>query len=206
MNDITIARKEWNKGFETKNKMIPVENLTEGMWYAFTYNPLVQPIIKDRVVHVDDWLIQQRRHFGEYDNRYCDLIMYMESSTSGRLHWHGCIRLHDIAGFMLKVYPLIVIEASTEIDYLTDKDIWFNYCTKQLKVFKESYQSAELGDRSGIDVNPVNGNEVCKDPQKKKGGLGDLVPRVSKANKRVCTCTFKGKKYQVGHQPSCIFG
>jgi len=122
----------------SKNKMPPVHQMCEEKWYTFSYNPEVQPVLYNGTVEYGDWLMEQRRHLSEYD-KTCSLQLFMDISTSGRLHWHGIIKIHNLKNFMIFTLPLIIKRASTEIDFLTDPVEWHNYCTKTLHILDEYY-------------------------------------------------------------------
>jgi hypothetical protein len=197
-----INKQQFQAGFKSKNVCPPIETLTEELWYAFTYNPSEQPQLLNGEVHFDDWIIGQRRSFNQYDQSSCSLIMFMESSSIGRLHWHGYIKFHDLKKFIIFTYPLIIARASTEIDYLNDKPVWQDYSTKQLNIFGETYQTArDLPEREVYECN-----------EKQRSGESALQSEYSFTNpnttvakaKGGCLC-FRKLKGKTIHNKNCIF-
>lgn len=67
--------------------------------------------------------------------------LYMEISPTGRLHFHGTIKILNKHMFYIHVLYKLQDMYSYEIDHLTDPVIWTKYCLKQ----QPFYDKMEVG-------------------------------------------------------------
>lgn len=129
------------KGSNAKCTFLKPENIVEGTIYAFTYNPSTQPY-RDGIGPnpIKFWWDNIVDEFNEY--KYCELMLYPEISSMGRLHFHGVIIILDTAKFYYYTVPEMVKNASIEMDTVKDELVWYEYCTKQ-EVFIQQFLHSE---------------------------------------------------------------
>lgn len=76
-----------------------------------------------------------------------EVVLYMESSRTGRLHFHGTIKFHskkDILKFYLEIIRYLQTRWHIEMDTIKDADIWEAYCTKQKHLIDERFKTNEI--------------------------------------------------------------
>ena len=62
----------------------------------------------------------------------------MESSSTGRMHFHGIIKIRDIGRFLMTDLRSIGAAGTYEIDTLNDTpEIWYEYCLKQYHIWND---------------------------------------------------------------------
>lgn len=113
-----------------KNNWIPPENITQGKLYTFTFNPIIQP----KGGGFRKWYRDQYVFFNKF-KEYVLLILHVEASPSGRLHFHGFIRIYDIPNFILFMVPAINEFGSSEMDTCNDIITWTTYVNKQSEIW-----------------------------------------------------------------------
>lgn len=62
--------------------------------------------------------------------------LYIELSPKGRIHGHGYIWIENPYEFVLNDISKIESYMNIDIDDITDEEIWYDYCTKQLHITK----------------------------------------------------------------------
>jgi len=118
-----------------KHKGVPLEDIElDEVTYAISINYEKQP---DKI----DKACVYKYYRQVYDSLYkfresIDIILYIEASPTGRLHFHGYLQIKDYIGYIeflndLKQY------SSFEIDTITEPEVWFEYCRKQEEIWRE---------------------------------------------------------------------
>lgn len=120
------------------HKCLSLELAKEDELYAITINPCDtfqywKASTHDRIKNAHSALIHQ----------YNDWLgvkfvkLYLESSPTGRLHWHGIISINDLLSFYLVTLRSLQHWCTYEIDTINDIAKWKIYCTKQEFVFND---------------------------------------------------------------------
>lgn len=129
MND---SLKQTFKGGLPKEKdvFLHVEDTQNGKTYAITLGPKSQPDFRSPN-GLTDWLGEQRAFLKSLKG--ADFRLYIETSKTGRLHFHGYIMITNRVLFAIRSVPQLMSFYSTVIkDMLTMDDYinWMVYCTK----------------------------------------------------------------------------
>lgn len=114
-----------------RHKGVPIESLTSGQLLSFNVSPHHQP---DSYDSLRRWLIQWHDFFVDY--RLNDIDLYLESSPTGRFHFHGIIRFTNLKHYLFMLNKLNE-NASYEVDTIKDLTVWMKYCTKQYTLMRE---------------------------------------------------------------------
>lgn len=98
--------------------------------FSFSFNPVTQHFdSKERInrVYTDTFklLCSQPSISGK---------LRMEVSSTGRLHFHGTIRILDPKQFYVYTVPILQASGTYEIDTIQNPDEWRTYCEKQESV------------------------------------------------------------------------
>lgn len=114
-----------------------IENVKPCRQYTFTLNPSDQyqfwddPLREIMIVHKMAKYISDRAN-------YLNIEVYLETSSVGRLHWHGTIMFVDIEAikrFYLSDLHALLAKNHVEIDTIGDSDEdhqrWEDYISKQ---------------------------------------------------------------------------
>lgn len=107
-----------------------VETLDVNIRYAISYSPQPLHCENDKMLL---GTIKQMYNIIRKLN-YCKLEVVIESSPTGRLHYHGWIQITQIAPFILFDIPIMVKEGTYEIDTCNDK--WKEYVYKQKDIWE----------------------------------------------------------------------
>jgi len=117
--------------------IIGIEKLTLQKWYTLNLNPddsrqywdnntvLDRP--QSMASYIDKYLIPILK-------QYAMVELYMEVSPKGRLHFHGVIMFTcntHLRSFYLDYIHTILSKFTMTIGEINDKDVWYNYITKQ---------------------------------------------------------------------------
>lgn len=119
------------KGNFDKNSFLEYDEIENGGIYAFTWNPLQQPILTDPL-GVSDWYHTQREFLTTLKG--CSLRMFIEVSKKGRWHFHGFIKIIDRLRFSIYAAPKLCEYGASKMDILHTTDDyakWLIYCNKQ---------------------------------------------------------------------------
>lgn len=142
---------------ERHNIGIKLEHIEIGQQYAITINPKHVPDIDDEV-NVRIWNRQQYDKLIFYKDKV-NLIVYLESSPKGRLHYHGTYIPtsyinHIVFLDFLKDYGQYKIDTIGECNQYCEprKDFheesctglekWIKYCTKQSHIFGPLFEKS----------------------------------------------------------------
>lgn len=110
--------------------------------YTFNLNPELQPDwnqdICEHYVPIKAWY---RKIIGSVQlMKYCNIIMYLEISPTGRYHFHGIIKIKNVLNFFVHdLYRLKQI-GTYEIDTIKDLEVWTKYCSKQDYLIKDIFR------------------------------------------------------------------
>lgn len=147
------------------SKGLKLENVCIGTTYSFTINPKEQPLYVcsfKKTPHSD--LFKWYREFYEQYLKYKDdmeLILYLEASPTGRLHFHGTITIKNILRY-IQFLNEIAIGNNYEIDTIAcdlahDLDPpeglmeqcghqkWAEYCLKQKHIWENHIDHHIIG-------------------------------------------------------------
>lgn len=79
----------------------------------------------------------------------CELMLYMEVSRTGRLHWHGYIAFNEysqIKDFYVKKLHKLLSQNVIEIDKITDPLVWEMYIQKQQQIMNNNLTKQKAKD------------------------------------------------------------
>lgn len=127
---------EWNQ----KHKCIKPELLNDNT-YAFSFSPN-PPNCNEHTERLVATIKTVTRLFKRLT--YCRIKAAIESSASGRFHYHGTIKILNIPQFILHDMPLLQADATYEIDTIQDKSIWENYVYKQRHIWEDFIEKKDL--------------------------------------------------------------
>lgn len=151
-----------------KNPMISPEEIVLNTKYSITINPedsyqfWSEPMKGERIKKSTNHM----RHIMRQNPNY-HLDLQMETSSLGRLHWHGTILFKDdnnLLEFFLTFIHDFLTKHVIEIDIITDKEIskkyknWEAYCTKQKRFNFPRLETSEV-----CKTKMVNPNRIYKD-------------------------------------------
>lgn len=123
---------------DTKFKVIKPEDCVIDTLYSFSYNPEEQPDIQRfyniRLNEFESW--SQRVYEVFASLRYSHIRTYMEISRSGRLHFHGYIKIKDIVQFYFYDLRKLKHYGTFEIDFINDPLKWDLYIKKQKEMME----------------------------------------------------------------------
>lgn len=120
---------------DRKHKNPAPEEMTEGIPYAFTWNPKRQPLNPQFKLDLITWHNGMTNILSSC--KYCHIVLRPELSQGSRWHYHGHITIKNIMKFFIYDLPLLREEGTHEIDTITDKIIWEKYITKQEELMKQ---------------------------------------------------------------------
>lgn len=124
-------KKSSSSGFSQRYKCIDPKFMLVDILYSFSWNLEEQPVsIKNgkSYLHLRDYYNMVIRRLRRL--KYCSIKLYPEISGNGKFHFHGTIKIIDIALFLLLDLPFLKDKASYEIDQITDSDKWKTYMWK----------------------------------------------------------------------------
>jgi len=116
-----------------KFNAIRIEDLVLGQSYKLSINPASQPVSLKSLNKWYSEFTERLRPFVTLNS----LALCLESSPTGRLHFHGIIEINDMREYLYLVRLLELI-ATFDIDYIDSEQYWFDYCIKQ-DVYFESW-------------------------------------------------------------------
>lgn len=132
-----------------KSNLLKLELLHPFVKYAITLNPndarqFWDLYNENRVQSMEGYV---NTYLLKYYKDFCSLIIYMESSPNGRLHFHGTIMFYcygDIKRFVLSEINKIQKQWHIDMDTIKDEKIWETYCSKQNRFFEGPYKTNDL--------------------------------------------------------------
>jgi len=144
-----------------KEEIIGIEKLTLCEWHTFNLNPddsrqywdnnSVLNRIDSMESYVEKYLIPELK-------KYAMVEMYMEVSPKGRLHFHGVIMFTTntyLRLFYLDYIHNILTKFTMTMGKITDKQIWYDYITKQQNILKGKilpYKTNDLNKITNIEL------------------------------------------------------
>jgi len=132
--------KKASSNFQSKWTCIKPEDLDLDVHYAFSFNPEEQPMFeqfyKVKLNTLSKWSEYYINIFKSL--KYCSITVNTEVSSKGRFHYHGYVLIKDIPRFIINDLAKLRHYGTYEIDFIKDKDVWFDYVNKQ-KFFMEQY-------------------------------------------------------------------
>lgn len=128
--------------YKAAHQCIKPEDVIPFNKYTFSYNPEEQPSVQRfysiRLNEMESW---SQKIYDVFDSlKYSRIDTYVEISGSGRLHFHGYIRIYDIPNFYFYDLKKLKHYGTYEIDFITDPLKWDLYCKKQ-KDFMDQFCS-----------------------------------------------------------------
>lgn len=150
MNLKTSFRKSAGFSANAKHKLLSPENIEVGSLYAFSFNPIDQPLeIYSGLNFFKQWWIRMEKLFEEFEA--CEIMAYCEPSRNGHFHFHGYICISHIMKFILKDLPIMMREGAIEIDtYDVEsekdgiKDYWDKYYIVKCQKFMQQFLQEQL--------------------------------------------------------------
>lgn len=116
-----------------KYSIISPEDISLDERYSFSYNPEEQPDVQRfyciTLKCFESWSQKIYEIFSTL--RYCEIETYVEISKAGRLHFHGYIRITDIANFYFYDLRKLKHYGTFEIDFIEQDENWDAYIKKQ---------------------------------------------------------------------------
>ena len=134
---------EWK--LNRPHKCPKTEDLEINVKYAFSYSPdgrLLGSTNNDHSSRLADTIKHVTRTMKKLS--HCHVICALESSSSGRFHYHGTIEINNIGKFILNDMPLLQKDATYEIDTIKDMCVWETYVYKQRSIWATLIESMNL--------------------------------------------------------------
>lgn len=134
--------------YNPKDKMLSPEAIEVGTIYSFTVNP------NDKRQY---WELMDRveklTHFMELqliDIPNVHIMLHMEISRTGRLHFHGTIKFTTKECikhfFLFKIYDWMKLH-QLDMGVINDSKIWDDYCTKSKSILDVKITTKECMDK-----------------------------------------------------------
>lgn len=131
-----------DSAFPAGDTFIKCEDLVNGQLYAITFNPAEQPDLS-APNGILDWWGEQNHLFHRITGAIVHL--YCETSKTGRLHFHGFIKVKNRVKFCIFDVPILQKNGKTCIKTigLPDQCVfeqygeWITYCLKQQNDMQE---------------------------------------------------------------------
>lgn len=139
------VKKKYSSSGSNRYSCISPELMKTDTLYTFTWNLKEQPttISKGRsFIYLRDYYNMVIRRLNLLN--HCSIKLYPEISSSGRFHFHGTIKINDIALFMLLDLPFLKEKATYEIDVINDMAKWETYIWKSDHIMKPLCDSFKL--------------------------------------------------------------
>lgn len=116
-----------------KYSCVKPEDVKEGQWYSFSYNPQTQPLFerfyKVKLNTLEQWSQEHVKLFTTL--RHCKVSVALEISQKGRFHYHGYIKILSNPEFYLTDLARLRDNGTYEIDFINDELKWIQYVLKQ---------------------------------------------------------------------------
>lgn len=131
MNNKSLFKKSLG---DLKDEFLKVEETNNNCTYAITYNPQSQP---DHGLPTGflDWWGEQEDLFKRL--RGCKVRLYAEPSKTGRIHFHGLIKITNRVSFAIHDVPKLKYHGSTVIKLIEQHEEWLAYCLKVQNDFQD---------------------------------------------------------------------
>jgi len=143
------GRTEFPKDFKCPKP----EDIGEGIWYAFTFNPKEQPfnfMVHSNIVNFYDELKEIMLKM-----RGCEIKMSPELSVRQRLHFHGYIKITSKMLFYFHDLTFLNNGGNLDIEHLTDPLTWDLYIHKNRDMVSEWMQFVNVGHLNYYQIDSV---------------------------------------------------
>lgn len=153
---------------------VPPEEVDNTVTYSFSINPSKQyETQKNRLKLTQNDLCKTLSYLG--NKKVFTFELYPELSQTGRLHWHGDIKILDVLTFYTNLIR-IKDHNTFEIDTIDDMTKWNEYKTKGQKYMKDSGLAYPLTHESRSEV-------LCAlaGVKPRKGAIDDYLNALSEA-------------------------
>lgn len=120
--------------YKLRNQLVKLEDIRRNYGYAFTIN-LSDPYQywKD-----PDRMEKSIRYYKKVlSSQHYEYKLYIEVSSTGRIHGHGYIWINDPYNFCLFDVPQLVEKATIVIKEVDDVDKWESYIIKQSHIVRK---------------------------------------------------------------------
>lgn len=127
--------------FKNPHVTIDPEEIDVGTVYALSINPEqnYDDMKNSNYLKRDECVAEYIVKWFTHGLTLFDYILFPESKN-GRIHFHGYIKIKDPLDFELFVLPIWKSISTYCIKKIDDKKVWFEYCTKQRKLWlKKKY-------------------------------------------------------------------
>lgn len=132
------------------SNFVAPENIVENEWNTITLNPAHnQYYEKGSFERFNLWTAYVYTYLKQNLN-YCDLELFPEISSKGRLHLHGYIKIKLVAEFYLHDVAKLVQFGNVEVDTVKDMQVWDTYVRKQVKVLKSFTETNKHYNNNGM--------------------------------------------------------
>jgi len=135
--------------FDKNSKILPLEKLHVGQFYALTINPALQLTGDFPQVRFREVIKEVLKYITP--NLMGDVVLRPELSTKKQnIHFHGWIRFrtdHSILRFYMNLSK-IMEKCQIEIDTIGNFMIWYLYCVKQRHLMKPLFN--QIGEQYKI--------------------------------------------------------
>lgn len=138
-----------NRNFRPKNQLLHPEKVIKDIEYAVTFSP------NDQAQHFGEKYSREDKFYDGFVNwfneniRFCHLTLNLEISSKGRLHWHGILKVKDVARFYMYDVPEILLKNTFVVKEIrealegSEYESWDAYCHKQQPLFPD-YQNVKF--------------------------------------------------------------
>lgn len=147
-----------------KQNIIAPENWELDTYYSITLNPCDDYQYWSEIS--DERIKKSKNHMKYLIRRYCNIHMdlYLEISRTGRLHWHGTIKIshiNHVREFYLVVIHELMTKHHVDVDTIEDMDKWIEYCTKGIKIINVNLMTShvikdKIGDTRFLLQKPID--------------------------------------------------
>lgn len=143
----TLSKVQY-KGYNNRPHKVPdPKELKVGVLYAISLNPGALPVIYAE--KNDSFKYNYRHYTNTILNKInkcvnCNINVNPELSSSGKWHYHGWIKIQDLARFMLYDIKILKQYFCFEIDTIANEDKWREYVLKGEFYMKEFCESEKI--------------------------------------------------------------
>lgn len=118
-----------------KYSCIKPENMSIGVRYSFSINPEKQPSDMKSINNIVEWYNYITKQLALL--KYCSVVVALEISCNGRLHYHGYITIENIIDFFYEDIKRLQLIGAYEIDTVEDVVKWDKYINKLEKLMEQ---------------------------------------------------------------------
>lgn len=114
-----------------KANLLKFENMQTNTLYAITINPNDDYQCWNNIDRIKDFISKTKSTILNINKDTAYLELYLELSPTGRLHYHGYLKLHEKINFYTNMIHKLQHIAHVDIDTLDDSGKWEEYVLKQ---------------------------------------------------------------------------